>query len=64
MNAAVSASVVLASRLADNLSVFALVLFSVQLFALYPMLRRRFQVRVRCVVSLGYRRAEPSLDRF
>jgi phosphatidylinositol N-acetylglucosaminyltransferase subunit C len=44
MNAAISASVVLASRLPDDLSVFALILFAVQLFALYPILRRRLQV--------------------
>ncbi|KAH9946630.1 phosphatidylinositol N-acetylglucosaminyltransferase [Amylocystis lapponica] len=43
MNAAISASVVLASRLTDDLSVFALMLFSVPLFALFPMLRRRLQ---------------------
>jgi len=43
MNAAVSSSVVLASRLSDDLSVFALTLFAVQLFALFPILRRRLQ---------------------
>ncbi|KAI0068362.1 phosphatidylinositol N-acetylglucosaminyltransferase [Artomyces pyxidatus] len=43
MNAAISAAVVLASRLRDDLSVFALVLFSVQLFALFPILRHRLQ---------------------
>lgn len=43
MNAAVSSSVVLASRLSDDLSVFALMLFSVQWFALFPILRRRLQ---------------------
>ncbi|KAI0312626.1 phosphatidylinositol N-acetylglucosaminyltransferase [Amylostereum chailletii] len=43
MNAAISAAVVLASRLHDDLSVFALVLFSVQLFALFPILRHRLQ---------------------
>ncbi|KAI0936332.1 hypothetical protein AcV5_004499 [Taiwanofungus camphoratus] len=43
MNAAISSSVVLASRLSDDLSVFAVMLFSVQLFALFPMLRRRLQ---------------------
>ncbi|KAI6007398.1 phosphatidylinositol N-acetylglucosaminyltransferase subunit C [Pisolithus albus] len=42
MNAAISSSVVLASRLPDDLSVFSLVLFAVQLFALFPMLRHRF----------------------
>ena len=45
MNAAVSASVVLASRLSTNLSVFALVLFSILSFALFPILRRRLQVK-------------------
>lgn len=44
MNAAICSSVVLASRLSDDLSVFALVLFSVQVFALFPVLRRRLQV--------------------
>ncbi|KIM66180.1 hypothetical protein SCLCIDRAFT_1211405 [Scleroderma citrinum Foug A] len=42
MNAAMSSSVVLASRLPDDLSVFSLVLFAVQLFALFPILRHRF----------------------
>jgi phosphatidylinositol N-acetylglucosaminyltransferase subunit C len=44
INAAISAAVVLASRLHDDLSVFALMLFSVEAFALFPMLRRRVQV--------------------
>ncbi|KAH9835568.1 phosphatidylinositol N-acetylglucosaminyltransferase [Rhodofomes roseus] len=43
MNAAISSSVVLASRLPSDLSVFGLTLVSVQLFALFPMLRRRLQ---------------------
>ncbi|KAF8973943.1 phosphatidylinositol N-acetylglucosaminyltransferase subunit C [Flammula alnicola] len=43
MNAAVSASVVLASRLATDVSVFALMLFSIQSFALFPMIRHRLQ---------------------
>ncbi|KAL0951166.1 hypothetical protein HGRIS_007897 [Hohenbuehelia grisea] len=43
MNAAISSSVVLASRLSDDLSVFALILFAVQLFALFPLLRHRLQ---------------------
>lgn len=47
MNAAISSAVVLASRLQDDLSVFALTLFSIQLFALFPMLRHRLQVRGR-----------------
>ncbi|TFY78930.1 hypothetical protein EWM64_g5082 [Hericium alpestre] len=33
----------LASRLHDDLSVFALILFSIQLFALFPVLRHRLQ---------------------
>lgn len=45
MNAAISASVVLASRLASNLHVFGLVLYAVQLFALFPLLRQRIQYR-------------------
>jgi len=43
MNAAISSSVVLASRLSTDLAVFALILFSVQSFTLFPMLRRRLQ---------------------
>jgi len=43
MNAAISSSVVLASRLHNDISVFALILFSVQSFALFPRLRRRLQ---------------------
>jgi phosphatidylinositol glycan class C protein len=46
MNAAISASVVLASRLANDLAVFALILFSVQVFALFPRLRRRLGVNM------------------
>jgi phosphatidylinositol glycan class C protein len=45
INAAISAAVVLASRLHDDLAVFALMLFSVEAFALFPILRRRTQVR-------------------
>ncbi|KAG2366549.1 phosphatidylinositol N-acetylglucosaminyltransferase [Suillus spraguei] len=44
MNAAISSSVVLASRLPDDLAVFALVLFAVQSFALFPILRHQLQV--------------------
>jgi Phosphatidylinositol N-acetylglucosaminyltransferase. len=44
MNAAISSSVVLASRLSNDLTVFSLILFSVQTFALFPMLRHRVQV--------------------
>jgi|SRR6266850_189905 len=45
INAAISAAVVLASRLHNDLAVFALMLFSVEAFALFPILRRRIQVR-------------------
>ncbi|PVG04869.1 phosphatidylinositol N-acetylglucosaminyltransferase [Serendipita vermifera] len=44
MNAAISASVVLASRLNTDFSVFALMLFSVQDFALFPLLRRQLHL--------------------
>ncbi|KAF8309768.1 phosphatidylinositol N-acetylglucosaminyltransferase [Clavulina sp. PMI_390] len=43
MNAAISASVVLASRLRSHLAVFALVLLAVLLFALGPGIRQRLQ---------------------
>jgi phosphatidylinositol glycan class C protein len=43
INAAISAAVVLASRLHEDLAVFALMLFSVEAFALFPVLRRRLQ---------------------
>ncbi|KAH9979844.1 phosphatidylinositol N-acetylglucosaminyltransferase [Lactifluus volemus] len=52
INAAISAAVVLASRLHDDLSVFALMLFSVQAFALFPILRRRVQSMPAHVQSL------------
>ena len=45
INAAISAAVVLASRLHDDLAVFALMLFSVEAFALFPIFRYRIQVR-------------------
>lgn len=45
INAAISASVVLASRLPDDISVFALMLYAVVLFAMFPVLRHRLQVR-------------------
>lgn len=56
MNAAVSASVVLASRLPTNVSVFALMLFSIQLFALYPIFRHRLQtstISLWLLITLG-----------
>ncbi|KAF9456553.1 phosphatidylinositol N-acetylglucosaminyltransferase subunit C [Collybia nuda] len=43
MNAAMSASIVLASRLTADIAVFALILFSVQVFTLYPFLRHRLK---------------------
>ncbi|KAI0793489.1 phosphatidylinositol N-acetylglucosaminyltransferase [Abortiporus biennis] len=52
MNAAISSSVVLASRLADDLSVFALILFSVQSFTLFPLLRRRLQSGPKVITTL------------
>ncbi|KAG6916601.1 hypothetical protein DXG01_006158 [Tephrocybe rancida] len=56
MNAAISASVVLASRLTTDVDVFALILFSVQAFALFPMLRHRlqgFSTLVQASLTLG-----------
>lgn len=56
MNAAMSASVVLASRLSNDLSVFALILFAVVTFSMFPILRRRLQVRssfmYRCLIDI------------
>ncbi|KAI0299666.1 phosphatidylinositol N-acetylglucosaminyltransferase subunit C [Multifurca ochricompacta] len=52
INAAISAVVVLASRLHDDLAVFALMLFSVEAFALFPILRRRIQSTPALVQSL------------
>ncbi|KAG8700122.1 hypothetical protein FRC09_006166 [Ceratobasidium sp. 395] len=43
MNAAVSASVVLASRLQTDIAVFSLMLYAIQSFALLPILRKRIQ---------------------
>lgn len=45
MNAAISGSVVLASRLSTDASLFAFVLCSIVVFALFPLLRRLIQVR-------------------
>ncbi|KDR85008.1 hypothetical protein GALMADRAFT_233565 [Galerina marginata CBS 339.88] len=56
MNAAISASVVLASRLSTDVSVFALMLFSIQSFALFPMLRHRLQsspIAVWLLITVG-----------
>ena len=56
INAAISASVVLASRLPDDISVFALMLYAVVLFAMFPVLRHRLQVRplFKSPISFGY----------
>ncbi|KAH6572509.1 hypothetical protein BASA50_010684 [Batrachochytrium salamandrivorans] len=45
INAAMFASVLLASRLSSNVSVFGLMLLAVQLFALFPILRRSLRER-------------------
>ncbi|KZS92974.1 phosphatidylinositol N-acetylglucosaminyltransferase [Sistotremastrum niveocremeum HHB9708] len=44
MNAGLAASIVLCSRLSDNLSVFALVLFSLELFGLFPIFRNQLKI--------------------
>jgi phosphatidylinositol glycan class C protein len=43
-NAAIFASVLLASRLPSNVFVFGLMLFAVEWFALFPLLRRSVKV--------------------
>ncbi|PCH33625.1 phosphatidylinositol N-acetylglucosaminyltransferase [Wolfiporia cocos MD-104 SS10] len=58
MNAAISSAVVLASRLPSDLAVFALLLMAIQLFALFPPLRRRLQtcpvlVQILITTALG-----------
>ncbi|KAJ3991948.1 phosphatidylinositol N-acetylglucosaminyltransferase subunit C [Lentinula boryana] len=53
MNAAISSSVVLASRLSNDLAVFALIQFSVQSFTLFPMLRRRLQVPMQALLTFA-----------
>ncbi|KAJ3719902.1 phosphatidylinositol N-acetylglucosaminyltransferase [Lentinula raphanica] len=55
MNAAISSSVVLASRLSNDLAVFALIQFSVQSFTLFPMLRRRLQLQTFCTYQVSTR---------
>ena len=49
INAAIFASVLLASRLSSDMQVFALMLFSVQMFALFPLFQRYLRV---CFLSL------------
>ncbi|PWN50779.1 GPI2-domain-containing protein [Violaceomyces palustris] len=46
LNAAISSSVVLASRLESDLQVFALVLFAIQTFAFLPIFTRRLRSKV------------------
>lgn len=46
INAAIFASVVLGSRLSSNADVFGLVLFAVEWFALFPLMRRDMVVRL------------------
>jgi len=53
MNAAISSGVVLASRLQSNLEVFALVLSSVLLFALFPLLHKKIQQRATVLIRTG-----------
>ena len=58
LNAAISASVVLASRLEDNAQVFALLFFAITWFALFPMLRHKLPVSlslfpVDCLAEIG-----------
>lgn len=43
LNAAIFASVLLASRLSSNMHVFSLLAFAVEWFALFPILRRHFK---------------------
>ena len=54
INAAISASVVLGSRLPDDISVFALMLYAIVLFAMFPVLRHRLQVRAFYPVNLSF----------
>ena len=44
VNAGMAASVLLASRLMNDISVFALMVFSIQMLALFPILRTRMLV--------------------
>lgn len=55
MNAAISGSVVLASRLSTDMAVFALAICSVVTFAFFPLLRRLIQVRSTVTVIPLYR---------
>lgn len=46
LNAAIFASVLLASRLPSNLHVFALISIAIEIFALFPILRHYIKVRM------------------
>jgi hypothetical protein len=52
-NAAIFASVMLASRLQTNMGVFGLTAFAVEWFALFPIFRRHLQVDL-CVMIVYY----------
>ena len=51
-NAAIFASVLLASRLTSNLHVFGLILFAIEWFALFPILRRSLKVITTFLIEL------------
>ncbi|KAG5462728.1 MAG: LOW QUALITY PROTEIN: phosphatidylinositol N-acetylglucosaminyltransferase-domain-containing protein [Olpidium bornovanus] len=51
LNAAIFASVLLASRLSSNMHVFSLLAFAVEWFALFPILRRHLKVAYRYFAS-------------
>ncbi len=46
INAAIFASVLLASRLESDMHVFGLILYAVEWFALFPILRRSIKVLI------------------
>ena len=63
INAAICASVLLASRLSSNMAVFSLMLFAVQLFALFPILRRSIRVKYSLsFITIHMNSKKPPLD--
>jgi hypothetical protein len=46
LNAAIFASVLLASRLPSNLHVFALISIAIEVFALFPIMRHHLKVKI------------------
>ncbi|WFD29783.1 D-stereospecific aminopeptidase [Malassezia sp. CBS 17886] len=54
LNLAMCASVVLSSRLAADADVFALLLFALQLFAIFPLLRMRMYTNLGAVPARGH----------